>query len=214
MERSNFAWLFCGILLLLVLGPILQQAHLATPVAMQAAFASLLLVGAWSLRSTQRWFFVAIGLGMVNLVSLAIFLASGSEIWSLLSTLSLIGFCVLCAILSIRFIFSHKVIDLNHVMGALSVYLLLGVIWALLFSILRRFDPGALSNIAWPSGHPQELRELLYFSYVTLTTLGYGDVTPAGPVARMLAVLEAVTGQLFIAVLIAGLIGRVRHTTD
>lgn len=214
LERNNFAWLFCGILLLLVLAPILQQGGLASSAALEGAFTSLLLVGVWSLRSTRRWFFVAIGLAAANLVVLAIFLASANEFWLLCSTLTLLAFCVLCAILPIRFIISHRNIDLNHLMGALSVYLLLGVIWALLFVILRYFDPGALLNVSSPPGNPGEMRELLYYSYVTLTTLGYGDVTPASPLARNLSVLEAVFGQLFLAVMIASLVGRIRHAAD
>ncbi len=98
---------------------------------------------------------------------------------------------------------------MNHLMGALSVYLLLGVIWALLFALLRLFDGSALANVTGAPGQPGATGELLYFSYVTLTTLGYGDVAPSSPLARSLAILEAVNGQLFLAVLIASLIGRI-----
>ena len=209
MEGIRFSWLFGGLLLLLLLVPLLHSGGVETSAALEGALTSLLLVGAWGLRTIPRWFFVALGLATVNLVAIALFLWSGDLLWSFLSVASLLAFCVLSAIVAIRFILAHSTIDMNHLIGALSVYLLLGVIWALLFELLRLFDADALLNVAGAPGQPGASGELLYFSYVTLTTVGYGDVSPSSPLARSLAVLEAVVGQLFLAVLIASLIGRI-----
>lgn len=93
---------------------------------------------------------------------------------------------------------------LNRLVGALCIYLLLGVVWAILFTFVGLFDPAAFQY----AGTSDACEHLLYYSFVTLTTLGYGDITPVHSVARTLAFLEAVIGQLFIAVLIAGLVGR------
>lgn len=209
MQRTNFSWLFGGILLLLLMEPAVQTGRPDAVLAMEGAFASLLLVGVWTLRSFRRWFPLALGLVALDLVSVALSLILGGFVWSLLSYLSFFAFCLLSAALALRFILTHREIDLNHLMGAMSAYLLLGMIWAALFAILRLFDPGALANVAVAPGQPGEAGELLYFSFVTLTTLGYGDLTPVSPLARNLALLEAVVGQLFVAVLIATLIGRI-----
>ena len=97
-------------------------------------------------------------------------------------------------------------IDANRLLGAVSVYLLLGFTWAVIYLAVLEVDPAALNGIE-PGQWGADLHELLYFSFVTLTTLGYGDISPAGPVTRVLVYLEAILGQLYLAIMIAGLVG-------
>jgi len=105
-------------------------------------------------------------------------------------------------------IINEKDVKFNILCGAVAIYLMLGLSWALVFSVLEAISPGtiALSNtnaeLAWI--------DLLYFSFTTLTTLGYGDITPISPVARIWANLEAITGTLYIAVLVARLVSLYR----
>lgn len=89
-------------------------------------------------------------------------------------------------------------------MGAICVYFMIGLLWALIFSTLELLQPGSFQM---PQGQGTELSHFSYYSYVTLTTLGYGDITPISPPARSLALLEAIMGPLYIAVLIARLVG-------
>jgi hypothetical protein len=208
MARANFAWLFCGILLLLVLQPAAQTGVPGIAASVQALFTSLLLLGIWSLRPFRHWFWVALGLLGINFLGVGLHYFVGGAAWSLLSSVSLLAFCIVSAVLTMRFILVQPKVDRNQLLGAASVYLLLGVIWALLFEIVRLFDPSAFTNVDSIAGRPGATGELLYFSYVTLTTLGYGDIAPTIPAAKNLVVLEAVIGQLFLAVLIAVLIGR------
>ncbi|MHB8900006.1 MAG: potassium channel family protein, partial [Thermoguttaceae bacterium] len=95
--------------------------------------------------------------------------------------------------------------------GALCGYLLLGIIWTLLYSAVDTAFPGSFNM---PSRGDTDIANALpasgvlsYFSFITLATVGYGDVTPATPLARTLAWMEAVTGQFYLAVLVAGLVG-------
>ena len=87
--------------------------------------------------------------------------------------------------------------------GAIFGYFFLMVVWALLFRALELWSPGAFTLAA--DGDP--FTELLYFSLVTITTLGYGDISPVAPFARISAGLEATIGTLYIAILIARIIG-------
>jgi hypothetical protein len=91
--------------------------------------------------------------------------------------------------------------------GAVSVYLLIGVIWGLAYGLVWYLDSSAfwfpdqsidLARVWWP--------DFLFFSFVTLTTVGYGDIVPVNGAARALAILEAITGTFYIAVLIARLV--------
>lgn len=99
----------------------------------------------------------------------------------------------------------------DTIAGAVCVYLLLAVIWALFFALLELAHPGSFQSgnqaLTGSSGYRTVRPELLYLSLVTLSTLGYGDVLPITAQARMLAAIEAIIGQLYLAVLIARLIG-------
>lgn len=96
----------------------------------------------------------------------------------------------------------------DMIFGALCAYLLLGLGWAFAYSFLALLEPGSFSMAA--SGQTSTgdvLPDFFYYSFVTLTTLGYGDITPVGPVARSFSTLEAVIGQIYLAVLVARLVG-------
>ncbi len=96
-------------------------------------------------------------------------------------------------------------ISFDHIAAALSAYLLFGVVWGIAYYLLELFAPGSLSV----SGDFQAdlVGTYTYFSFVTLTTLGYGDVLPVSQQAKSLALVEAVVGQLYLAVLIGKLVG-------
>lgn len=97
----------------------------------------------------------------------------------------------------------------EKISGALSVYLLMGFVWAFAFTVLEVLQPGSFhwsGGAAAPHGR-DAFGDLFYFSFVTLATLGYGDITPVAEGARSLATLEAVGGQLYLAVLVARLVG-------
>jgi len=94
-------------------------------------------------------------------------------------------------------------VTFHRIQGAMASYLLLGVIWAHAYALLAELRPGAFSGPFSPADGP---RAFLYFSFVTLATVGYGDVLPVHPVARSLAMLEAVTGTLYLTTVIARLV--------
>jgi len=96
----------------------------------------------------------------------------------------------------------------HRIMGGVAAYLILGLIWFLAYHLVALRVPGAF-NIQEPftPGDTESLpSHLFYFSFVTLTTLGYGDIVAVHPMARMLVILEGVTGQLFPVILIARLV--------
>jgi hypothetical protein len=96
----------------------------------------------------------------------------------------------------------------RRIMGAVAAYLLLGIIWSLAYHLITLRIPTAF-NVQGPvavSGEEALRSQLFYFSFVTLTTIGYGEIVPVHPIARMLVILEGVAGQLFPAILIARLV--------
>ena len=111
-------------------------------------------------------------------------------------------------------------VSAGKICGAICVYLMLALLWGIVFAGMQLANPDsfrieyAVDADARPAANTddgvlvrqRELSELNYFSFVTLTTLGYGDIVPRTRMARMLAQLEAVTGQLYLAVLVAHLV--------
>lgn len=110
-------------------------------------------------------------------------------------------------LLMLRRIFRAPRVTLDEIGLALCTYVLLGMLWLLFYTPLAASDLDAHFAFNTPPEPGAVNHALTYFSYVTLTTLGYGDISPISPLARSLAVLEALTGVLFLAVLISRLVG-------
>ncbi len=103
-------------------------------------------------------------------------------------------------------IFKTTKVTLDTIATAMCTYILLGILWTLFYLPVAVLIPDSFS-FNDPSETASIFDSLHYFSFVTLTTLGYGDILPLSPLARSLAILEAVIGTLFLAVLISRLVG-------
>jgi hypothetical protein len=122
------------------------------------------------------------------------------------TAIGLLLFCSWGIAISLRQVLTGPVVDLNRIAGAVCVYLLLAIAWAIVYLLLALLIPDAFKGISG-QGIDHLWIELSYFSFVTLTTLGYGDISPLVPITGALPYLEAVIGQLYVAVLIGGLVG-------
>ncbi len=134
---------------------------------------------------------------------------SGQLFWfHLLSFITLIGYAFLVLVLIILIIkdlFSGARVTVNKIYGAIVVYLLLGVLWSFLFSSLELIKRGSVSRS--DGVKISSFGETQYFSFATLSTTGYGDIIPESELAMVLANLEAMVGQLYLAILVARLVG-------
>lgn len=140
-------------------------------------------------------------------VMIAVWCARPLALWLEHPTLSVITFVIwtliglLAANAAIRYAFRCRTISAEHVYAALSAYLLAGLFFGLLYWVFEQLRPDTFTT----SGDFSRMTGI-YFSFVTLATLGYGDVVPRTNVARGMAILEGVGGQLFLAVLVARLV--------
>lgn len=117
---------------------------------------------------------------------------------------TIVSVLLFCTIIITR-IFQNGPITFHRIEGAIAVYLLLGLAWAYAYQLIAYLDPVAFSGAVTASGG---FSSWTYFSFVTLATLGYGDISPLNPVARSLATAEGITGQLYLAILIARLVSQ------
>jgi len=113
---------------------------------------------------------------------------------------------LLAAASALRFALSAWVVDREHLYAGLSAYLLAGIFFGVCYWLLERTWSGSLALSGEGVQSNFSLPLAIYYSFVTLTTLGYGDIVPRSEVARGLAIMEAVTGQLYLAVMIAWLL--------
>ena len=125
-----------------------------------------------------------------------------------LSYISSIVNVVFFQLIVIRLIFQiakSKDVDSNVILESVNAYLLLGLMFTMLVTILNLYDPNALN---FANTDKITFQDTLYFTFVTMSTLGYGDITPQVPIAKSLSILISISGQLYIAIIVAMLVGK------
>jgi voltage-gated potassium channel len=111
-------------------------------------------------------------------------------------------FSITSTVIAGKHVFSAAAVDRNIVYGAACIYLLMGLIWALFYRLIFQYIPGSFNGL-----QSSDMDNFLYYSFVTLAGLGYGDITPLAPLARTFAYLEVIAGQMYIAIMLAGIVG-------
>jgi len=197
--RRRYSILFYALFLTMVAAPVLSALKLSGALFESLVAASLLaaIIPADSVKSRSL---------LVVLMTVA-WLARPLADWlghKVLSTMTLgmwtlIG--MFAAVSALRFAMGATEVDAEHLYAALSAYLLAGICFGLLYWVLDQMSPGTFVV----SGQFSQT-SAIYFSFVTLATLGYGDIAPRADVVRGLAIVEGVGGQLFLAVLVARLV--------
>lgn len=168
---------------------------------------SLLLFGAlYAVVADARIFRVLGALLLPLIVGNWLFDPANHTLWAQATATATMMFFATTTVAIFVSIINAKKVTTDIIFGAVAVYMLVGVIVAILFQLLHNFDPGsAITNI--DSLGQDAFPDILYFSFVTLTSVGYGDFAPISPVARMLATATGIFGQLYLAILIAKLVG-------
>jgi hypothetical protein len=207
MRKDNFTYLLVALTIFLVVLPISNDLQLIPDnVARPIAYTCLLAIGVWSLRDSIRIFRIGIALAAIGIIANGIATANDAAIFYVLSFAAMFGFLVLAIRSALRQVVLSTEINANRLFGAVCVYLMLGVLWALMYSALGEMNPGAFAGAVPDSAEKWNL-DWFYYSFVTLTTLGYGDILPVSATARALAYSEAVVGVFYMAMLVAALVG-------
>jgi voltage-gated potassium channel len=206
-REPNFGYLLGGILAFMLIGPIARQLFgAADGLIMMGAFTAMMFIGVWSLVETRLVFISGLLLAVTS-VGLAVindYYPSKGLDFTLMAIL--LTFTVISASLATTHLFGDDRVSANRLMGGICIYLLIGLTWSVLYSALMLMDPTSFAGFS-VTGEESTYWEMTYFSFVTLTTLGYGDITPVTSGAKALAYSEAVAGELYIAVLIGALVG-------
>jgi voltage-gated potassium channel len=212
LRPAGFAQLTVFLGFILLATPLRQERRIFW-VLLQLMFLDALLVSlsASDMRQRLRWAFFGVwaaGFG-ANLGAKLAFHVESTQWWSIGT--SSVAFVLLtgCVIVVLAYVFRSPRVTLDVMLGAVTAYLLIALAFAALYSLVFHLDAQSFRLPEWiERGAVEAVRtEMVYFSLVTLATLGYGDILPSSPFTQMLAVLEAVIGQFFMTVLVAWLVG-------
>lgn len=213
-KHGTYTRLLASLIFVVVLTPFFGLVPGGTSI-LHLAFFAVIITAVWDIARTRRLLVIGIILG---LPALAVRLTSmiGDSHAPLLNGavegLSLLFFSYIVFEI-MRDITTSTDVSNDTIRGAFCAYLLMGLTWASAYKLVVLLQPGAI-NIGTGADITQT-QNFTYYSFVVLTTLGFGDITPVSGIARSLTWIEAVTGQLFIATIIARLVGiRMKSDSD
>ncbi|PKL63527.1 MAG: ion transporter [Methanomicrobiales archaeon HGW-Methanomicrobiales-2] len=209
----QFHYLLASLILLLAVYPYAGAGPTGT-VALKVLSSFILITGVYAVSNRRRQVVIAallavpaFGLGWLHVVTGNPVIGTAESVFTLL-------FYAFTALFGLFRVLGERRVTTDTIYGAVSVYLLMGLTWATAYGLVESISPGSFS--AGPGGGAFTFPTSIYYSFVTLATLGYGDITPITDQARSLAVLETVSGTIYIAVLIARLVAAAgwRPATD
>jgi voltage-gated potassium channel len=206
-RRDNFTYLAAALIFLILALSLMQEfmPDVQGPV-LEAITVMTLLIGVRSTRLNTQVFRAGFALAAILTALLLAHLVIASSAVMVVNGLVLIAFFTLTIWASLRQVLLTRTVDANSVVGAICIYLMSAVNWAIVYALEELLRPGSFHGLDTGSVRAAFM-SLLYFSFSTLTTVGYGDVVPVHPIARVLAMMETVAGQFYMAILVATLVG-------
>jgi hypothetical protein len=198
--------LLLSLLLAILLTPLLNDANWSRLVLAAVTFIPIVL-SIVRLSQIKGWVWPSVLLALGNVI----FVVAGNTFRSRTLTgirwIFLAAFFALTATGLFSYLRNSRSVARAELYTAVNIYLLLGLLWAAIYLAMDAFSPG---SIRMGTNPVDRQTELLYFSLITLSTVGYGDIVPLSGVARILTALEGVTGVLYVAITVALLVSRFR----
>lgn len=207
MQDGRAVWktgvLLCAVILHNLIYPI-SQVGLAGAVVFYVFYSAMFVVGTWLLSrsTTLRGLAVIAGLAVLAAGIANAVLGTTLSAMTVFAT-SIAHHLVIIVVLGI-YIFAARQVFTEIILAATSLYLILGSAFAAIFALIEWSQPGSFVG---GNGNVANWQELLYFSYVTLTSLGYGDILPVAYYAQAFAAFEAIVGVLYTVILLSRLVG-------
>lgn len=207
-QADNFKYLSVALTLLL-LGMAFAQQFSGASIQrlMQSATVVTLLVAIWDVENTNADFLKALLMPVLIIIT-----AFGGYFLDhlkldYLHLILMLLFFITTSYQTAKQVLFQGDIDTNKILGSICLYILLGLIFSLLFTLIYLNFNDAFNGVTSGQAWYVILPDFVYFSFVTLTTLGYGDISPIQPIAKFLVYFEAMVGQFYLAILVASLVG-------
>ena len=196
MKFANH-YLLASILLVFFIGPVAFDYGLLSIVNLEILFLVILIFSIFLHRHDSKLFKVTVVSLIIILINI-LFFDNNQSISQYFLKILIVSITI---VELFREIFKTKIIDSHIISSAISIYVLVGIFWYLLFMFLLMIDPDSFDIRNF---NPEMVSiDMIYFSFTTLTTLGYGDITPLSYTAKMWSITEAMMGVMFLAVMIS-----------
>jgi len=200
---KNYLFLV-SLIVIMFLDPFLENFAFGGMVSLGLlSISAILCMMVLSLDKGMQWILIFISVVVVGLNF--ILLRSPSETSSILQYLSLAILIFLYALLLFHLMMTSETLSRQDLSNAIAIYLLIGIGFGFIYSLIEKIYPGAI--VYQTQGNKDISGDMIYFSFITLTTAGFGDMLAIHKFAKIVAMTEAVTGVLYIAVTIGRLIG-------
>ncbi len=206
LRNFNLALLFSLMTMIFVLPIIPFDNQLLTRVILILIVISGLFAAEFSLKLFR--FLLGLGVIVIGITVISIFQIHSFNLTIILFFLHTLFFIIVTVAL-VSHVAQAKKVEGSTVICAINSYLLIGVSVSLLIVILDLFVPNSFSNI---TAEQDTFSAYIYFAFVTLTTLGYGDISPITPLARSLSTFTALFGQLYLVIIMALIVGKFLNT--
>ncbi|MEE9159511.1 MAG: potassium channel family protein [Gammaproteobacteria bacterium] len=210
IAKYKFIYLLAALLLFLLIHPLFEHLVFAR-ILLQILDSAVLVTAIYAVSQNRKLLIFGILLllpAMIGSWSLYVIEIPALELMA--RSFSALFFAFAATVMMLN-VFSEEEVTVDTISGAICVYLMMGLTWAFIYSVIEFLAPGSftINKVPLSLGGDRyyEIPLFLYYSFVTLTTLGYGDITPLTPPARAFSYVEAIIGQIFVAVLIARLVG-------
>ncbi len=206
-SQDNFFWLLVSLLVLFFLSALFEQFDSDALARLTGFFlTAIVLVAVWSMEQKFRSLYSRVGITLLLIAIVSLELVFDHYGLAIFQLVILLCFFTLTIVFACRQVLLSGSVDFNKIVGAICIYVFLAVDWALAYLLVEYFFPGSIPDLEGGDWR-ESMQKAVYYSFVTMTTLGFGDISPLQPLARYLTYLEAVTGQFYIAILVASLIG-------
>jgi hypothetical protein len=210
--RGRVIYLLALVALVHFIPPMTIGGNMTALILYQLLYALMLLAGILVAGDSRLHRWITITTGLTWLFFSVLYALDPGNRWKILATYaSLLPFQATLILVLVRYIFIQRVVDRQVLYAAITVFLLLGAVFVPIYGSLELLQPGSFVDGSYPDT-PVFWQQLVYFSFVTLTTVGFGDILPVNPWARAVVNVEAVIGVLYIAILMARLVGL--YSTD
>ena len=207
-DPRSHLYLLVSLLVIFIVSPFVVPYYYG-PAILNVIAAIVLLSATYAVSRRRSFFIFALSLSIFS-IGLTFWLAAAPGHWLVIvSHGSLVILITFFATAILSYVLGSGKVTLDKIYGAVCAYLLLGFAWTFTYSLIEELQPGSFASSTSPMPHDLvgRVMQLRYFSFVTLATVGYGDIVPHTPAARTLALLEAILGQFYLVALVGRLVG-------
>jgi hypothetical protein len=202
--ENKYSLLLASLILQMVLSPVVDEYRSLAFFTESFLFMAVIVIMLRILNADGKLFAITVSFACIAMFShyLAMFIVENKYV-GLLALFMYMLYIAIAIIFMLKKIFSEKRVTGDTIKGSISIYLLIGIWWQIFYTAIWLIQPASFVLHVNRIDSP----DFFYFSFTTMTTLGYGDVIPKTYTAKTAAILQAITGQMYLAILVARLVG-------